>query len=96
MEPADAPVPMRVLVPEGAPRGVFVYYHGGGWVIGGDSTSSTRSAASSPSAPAAPSCSSTTASPPSTATRSPSTTRWAALEWVADHVDDIAGAPTSR
>ncbi len=25
---------MRVLVPEGAPRGVFIYYHGGGWVIG--------------------------------------------------------------
>jgi acetyl esterase len=26
----------RVLVPEGAVRGVFIYYHGGGWVIGGD------------------------------------------------------------
>jgi acetyl esterase len=26
----------RVLVPEGTPRGVFIYYHGGGWVIGGD------------------------------------------------------------
>jgi acetyl esterase len=25
---------VRVLVPEGSPRGVFVYYHGGGWVIG--------------------------------------------------------------
>ena len=25
---------VRVFVPEGAVRGVFVYYHGGGWVIG--------------------------------------------------------------
>ena len=25
---------MRVFVPEGTVRGVFVYYHGGGWVIG--------------------------------------------------------------
>jgi len=28
-------VPLRVLVPAGQPRGVIVYYHGGGWVIGG-------------------------------------------------------------
>jgi acetyl esterase len=26
----------RILVPSGSPRGVFVYYHGGGWVIGGN------------------------------------------------------------
>jgi acetyl esterase len=28
-------VPVRVLTPPGAPRGVIVYYHGGGWVLGG-------------------------------------------------------------
>jgi acetyl esterase len=28
-------VPVRVLVPLDRPRGVIVYYHGGGWVIGG-------------------------------------------------------------
>ncbi len=28
-------VPVRVLTPPGEPRGVLVYYHGGGWVIGG-------------------------------------------------------------
>jgi acetyl esterase len=28
-------VPVRVLVPVDQPRGVIVYYHGGGWVIGG-------------------------------------------------------------
>jgi acetyl esterase/lipase len=27
-------VPLRVLVPSDQPRGVIVYYHGGGWVIG--------------------------------------------------------------
>jgi acetyl esterase len=26
----------RVLVPDASPRGVFIYYHGGGWVIGGN------------------------------------------------------------
>jgi len=28
-------VPVRVLVPVARPRGVIVYYHGGGWVVGG-------------------------------------------------------------
>jgi acetyl esterase len=29
-----ATIPARVLIPMGAPRGVIVYLHGGGWVIG--------------------------------------------------------------
>jgi acetyl esterase len=28
-------VPLRVLTPPGGARGVIVYYHGGGWVLGG-------------------------------------------------------------
>jgi acetyl esterase len=32
----DGQIAARVLVPTDAPRGVFVYYHGGGWVIGGN------------------------------------------------------------
>jgi acetyl esterase len=28
-------VPVRVLTPEASPRAVIVYYHGGGWVLGG-------------------------------------------------------------
>ena len=28
-------VPVRILIPVDQPRGVIVYYHGGGWVIGG-------------------------------------------------------------
>lgn len=29
----DGEVPIRLLVPTGQPRGLIVYYHGGGWVI---------------------------------------------------------------
>lgn len=29
-----ASFPGRLLVPDGTPRGVIVYYHGGGWVLG--------------------------------------------------------------
>ncbi|MGH3587111.1 MAG: alpha/beta hydrolase, partial [Pseudonocardia sp.] len=28
-------VPVRILTPSERPRGVIVWYHGGGWVIGG-------------------------------------------------------------
>ena len=34
IEVADGAVPVRVLVPIEPARGVIVYYHGGGWVIG--------------------------------------------------------------
>ncbi len=27
-------VPIRVLIPRGTPRGMIVYYHGGGWLLG--------------------------------------------------------------
>ena len=67
-------VPVRVLVPVARPRGVIVYYHGGGWVIGGLATS-TSSAACSRSGPGARWSWSTTGSRPSTASRPPWTTR---------------------
>jgi len=31
---AGAELPVRVLVPNGVPSGLIVYFHGGGWVIG--------------------------------------------------------------
>lgn len=31
---SDGSFDLRVLVPEGTPRGIIIYYHGGGWVIG--------------------------------------------------------------
>ncbi|NYH79044.1 acetyl esterase [Actinopolyspora biskrensis] len=30
----DGTIPVRMLHPTGSPRGVLVYYHGGGWVLG--------------------------------------------------------------
>ena len=32
---AGGAIPVRVLVPAEQPHGVIVYYHGGGWVLGG-------------------------------------------------------------
>lgn len=32
--PDGGSFPIRVIVPAGAPRGMLIYYHGGGWVIG--------------------------------------------------------------
>lgn len=32
--PDGGSFPIRVLVPEGTPRALLIYYHGGGWVIG--------------------------------------------------------------
>jgi acetyl esterase len=32
--PGGPPLPVRVYVPDGAVRGVIVYFHGGGWVLG--------------------------------------------------------------
>jgi acetyl esterase len=32
--PGDTPLPVRVYVPAGEVRGVIVYFHGGGWVLG--------------------------------------------------------------
>jgi acetyl esterase len=35
VEAADGhAIPVRVLTPDDSPRGVFVYFHGGGWVVG--------------------------------------------------------------
>lgn len=41
IERPDGKVGLRVLVPIDAPRGVLVYYHGGGWVLGSIDESDT-------------------------------------------------------
>ena len=83
--------PVRVLVPEGTPRGVFIYYHGGGWVIGAMEEFDTlgrRLAAKTGCAVVlvdyrlAPEFRYPTAADDA----------YAALEWVAERVRDIAGA----
>jgi acetyl esterase len=81
----------RILVPSESPRGVFVYYHGGGWVIGGNidefDTLGRKLAARTGCAVVlvdyrlAPEHRYPVAVDDS----------YAALEWVHAHLDDIAG-----
>ncbi|MGY1712435.1 alpha/beta hydrolase [Geodermatophilus sp. SYSU D00758] len=84
-------VPLHVLVPTGSPRGVLVYYHGGGWVIGAlpefetlgrklaERTGCAVVLVDYRMAPENPY--------PAAADDS-----WAALRWVDAHVEDIAGS----
>ena len=82
----------RILVPSASPRGVFIYYHGGGWVIGGNidefDTLGRKLAARTGCAVVlvdyrlAPEHRYPVAVDDS----------YAALEWVHAHLDDIAGA----
>ena len=83
--------PVRVFVPEGTPRAVLIYYHGGGWVIGAIDefdtlarklAARTGCAVVLPDYRLAPEYRYPTAVDDAYAT----------LEWVAGHVGDIAGA----
>jgi acetyl esterase len=84
-------IPLRVLVPHGEPRGVVVYYHGGGWVIGALPeyeafgrilAERTRCAVVLVDYRLAPEHPYPTA--PDDA--------WAAVQWADEHLDRIAGA----
>ncbi|MGK5111428.1 alpha/beta hydrolase [Geodermatophilus sp. CPCC 205506] len=84
-------IPLHVLVPTERPRGVIVYYHGGGWVIGAlpefetlgrtlaDRTGCAVVLVDYRMAPENPY--------PAAADDS-----WAALQWVDAHLQEIAGA----
>jgi acetyl esterase len=89
---AGGSFPVRVLVPAEQPRGVIVWYHGGGWVTGGiDDTDllgrelarRTGCAVVLPGYRLAPEYRYPTAVQDSQA----------ALQWTADHLGDIASAP---
>jgi acetyl esterase len=89
---AGGSFPVRVLHPGEQPRGVIVYYHGGGWVLGGiDDTDRlgrelarrTGCAVVLAGYRLAPEYRYPTAVQDSQA----------ALQWAADHLRDIAGAP---
>ena len=88
---AGGTFPVRVLVPGERPRGVIVYYHGGGWVLGGIDDSDllgrelarrTGCAVVLPGYRLAPEYRYPTAVEDSQA----------ALRWAADHLAGIAGA----
>ena len=83
--------PVRVFVPEGTPRAVLIYYHGGGWVIGAIDefdtlarklAARTGCAVVLPDYRLAPEYRYPTAVDDAYAT----------LEWVAEHVGEIAGS----
>jgi acetyl esterase len=88
---AGGEIAARILVPDGTVRGVFIYYHGGGWVIGGNveeyDTLGRKLAARTGCAVVlvdyrlAPEHRYPVAVDDS----------YAALEWVGAHLDDIAG-----
>jgi acetyl esterase len=89
---AGGTAPVRVLVPGDRPRGVIVWYHGGGWVLGGieDSDLLGRELARRTGCAVvlagyrlAPEYRYPTAVEDSVAV----------LHWAADHLVDIAGAP---
>jgi acetyl esterase len=84
-------IPVRLLLPSEHPKGVIVYYHGGGWVIGAldDFESLGRHLGARTGCAVllvdyrlAPEYRFPTAVDDS----------WAALRWVDEHLEDIAGA----
>ena len=84
-------VPVRVLVPEQAPRAVMVYYHGGGWVIGAIDEFETMARKLAERASCAVVLVDYRLAPEH---RYPVAVddSYAALEWVSQHLGDIAGA----
>jgi acetyl esterase len=83
--------PARVFVPEGTPRGVLIYYHGGGWVIGAIDefdTLARKLAARTGCAIVLPDY----RLAPEHRYPTAADDAYATLEWVAEHVSDIAGS----
>jgi acetyl esterase len=86
----DGSFPVRVLVPAGRPRGVVVYYHGGGWVIGGIDDFDTLGRQLAERTGCAVVLVDYRLAPEH---RHPTAAEdaWAALRWVSGHVREIAG-----
>ena len=85
----DGAVPIRVLVPLEQPAGVIVYYHGGGWVVGSIDETDTvaRKLAERTS------CSVVLVDyrlAPEHRYPVAVDDSWAALEWVGEHLSEIA------
>lgn len=87
-----ASIGARVLLPSASPIAVVIYYHGGGWVIGSPDAFETLGrelAARTGAAVVLPDYRLAPEHPYPTAAED----AWAALEWVAAHVTQIAGTP---
>ncbi len=84
-------IPLHVLVPTGSPRGVVVYYHGGGWVIGALPEFETLGRTLAQRTGCAVVLVDYRMAPenpyPAAADDA-----WTALRWVDEHLEEIAGA----
>ncbi|GAA5079387.1 acetyl esterase [Thermocatellispora tengchongensis] len=82
---------VRVLTPEGAPRAVIVYYHGGGWVIGNIDEYDTLGRILARRTGAAVVMADYRKAPEH---RFPAAVEdsWTALRWAGERVEEIAGA----
>ena len=91
IERPDGDFQVRVLVPNSHPAGVIVYYHGGGWVVGSIDESDTlgRKLAERTSCAVVLVDYRLAPEHPYPVAVDDS---YAALEWTAAHMDDIAGA----
>lgn len=90
VQTGDGQFTMRVFVPQSKPRGVIVYYHGGGWVIGAldeFDTLARRMAERSNCAVALPDY----RLAPEHRYPTAADDAYAALEWTAAHLQSIAG-----
>lgn len=83
-------VPLRVLVPHDEPRGLLVYYHGGGWVIGALDEFDHLGRKLAQATGCAVVLVDYRLAPEH---RYPAAVEdaWAALEWAGEHVEQIAG-----
>ena len=90
IESPDGEATLRILVPIERPRGVLVYYHGGGWVIGSIDESDTLARKLAERTSCAVALVEYRLAPehgyPAAVDDS-----YAALEWVGKHLSDIAG-----
>jgi acetyl esterase len=87
----DGTVPIRILVPIEPPQGVIVFYHGGGWVLGNIDHFETMARKIAERTSCAVALVAYRLAPEH---RYPTAVddSYAALEWIAEHLTEIAGA----
>ena len=87
---AGGSIPARVLRPDGSPRAIIVFYHAGGWVLGGLDECEAEAAAVAQHTGCAVVCPAYRLAPEY---RYPTAVEdaWAALRWAAAHAAEITG-----
>ena len=88
----SGPVPVRVYRPGDEPAPVFLYFHGGGWVLGGLNTHHGVCATLAQQAGCVV-CSVDYRMAPEHRFPAAVDDAWAATTWAAEHMDDLGGKP---